>query len=77
LAVSKQAAQRFHAERFNLKTLNEIGIWKEYQIKISKMFASLESLNESEDINGAWENIKEYMKTSAKGSLGLYESRQH
>jgi hypothetical protein len=33
--------------------------------------------NESEDINGAWENISEITKTSAKESLGLYAWKQH
>ena len=51
LAVSKQAAQKFHAERFNLKMLNALGVWKQYQIKISKMLAALENLNDREDIN--------------------------
>ena len=41
------------------------------------MLAALENLNDSEDINRAWENIKGNIKTSAKGSLGLYESKQH
>jgi len=39
--------------------------------KISKKFAALENLNDSEDMNGDWENIKENIKTSAKVSLGL------
>ena len=44
-----------------------ITIWREkYQIKISNKFAALENLNDSEDINGDWENIKENIKTSAK-----------
>jgi hypothetical protein len=29
------------------------------------------------DINGAWEDIKETIKTSAKESLGLYELKQY
>jgi hypothetical protein len=37
----------------------------------------LENLNDSQGINRAWENIKENIKTSAKGSLGLYERKQH
>ena len=41
------------------------------------MFAALENLNVSEDINRAWKNIKENIKTSAKASLGLYELKQH
>jgi hypothetical protein len=39
-------------------------------------FAALENLNDSEDINRAWENIKENIKTSAKGSPGLFELKQ-
>jgi len=37
----------------------------------------LENLCDSEDINRVWENIKEYIKTSAKDSLGLHELKQH
>jgi len=36
-------------------------------------FAALENLNDSKDINRAWENIKDHIKTSAQVSLGLYE----
>ena len=35
-------------------------------------FAALEKLTDSEDINRAWENIKENIKTSDKESLCLY-----
>jgi hypothetical protein len=55
LAVSKQTAQKFEGERFNLRKLNELEVRKLYQIKISKRFAALENLNVSDDINGAWE----------------------
>jgi hypothetical protein len=44
---------------------------------MSNMFAALEKLNVSEDINMAWENIKESVKISATDSLGLYERKQH
>jgi len=37
----------------------------------------LENLNDSQDINRPWENIKENITTSAKDSLGLYEWKQH
>ena len=37
----------------------------------------MENLSDAEDINKAWENIKENIKTSAKESLGLYELKQH
>jgi len=41
------------------------------------MFAALENLNDSKNINRAWENINENIKTLAKESLGLYEWKQH
>jgi len=34
LAVSKQAAQKFDVERFNLRNLSDLEVRKEYQIKI-------------------------------------------
>ena len=37
----------------------------------------MENLNENEDINRAWENIKANIKTSAKESLGVYELKKH
>jgi hypothetical protein len=73
LAVSKQAAQKFDEERFNLKKLSELEVRKQYQLKISNKFAALENLEVSEDINRTWENIKENIKISAQGSLGLHE----
>jgi len=36
LAVSKQAAQKFEGERFNLRKLNELQIKKQCQIEITK-----------------------------------------
>jgi len=41
LAVSKQAAQKFDEERFNLRKLNELEPRKQYQIDITKSFAAL------------------------------------
>jgi hypothetical protein len=64
-------------ERFNLRKLIELEVKKQYQIKISNRFAALENLNESKDIKGVWENIKENIKTSANSSLGLYDLKQH
>jgi len=57
LTVSKQAAQKFDVERFNLRKLSEIEVRKQYQVKVSNSFAALEDLNDSEDLNRAWENI--------------------
>ena len=77
MAVSKQAAQKLDGERFNLRKINEQEFRKQYQTEISNRFAALENLSDSEDINRAWENIKENIKTSAKESLGLHELKQH
>jgi hypothetical protein len=76
LTVIKQAAQKFDAERFNLKQLSELEVRKQHQIKISNRFAALENLIVSEDIRRVWEDIKESIKISAKKSLGLYERKQ-
>jgi len=77
MAVSKQAAQKLDGERFNLRKINEQEFRKQYQTEISNRFAALENLSDSEDINRAWENIKENIKTSAIESLGLHELKQH
>jgi hypothetical protein len=77
LAVSKQAAQTFDGERFNLRKLKELEVKKKYQIEITNRFAALEDLDGDQDINMAWENIKENIKTSAKESIGLHELNQH
>ena len=71
--MNKQAAQRFDGERFNLRNLNELEVRKQYQIEIINRFTALENLSNGEDINRAWENIKENIKTPAKESLGLQE----
>jgi len=59
-------------ERLNLWKLFELEVRKQYQIKITNRFAAFENLNESKDINRAWD-----IKTSTKESLGLYELNQH
>jgi len=63
LAVGKQAAQRFDRQRFNLKKLNELEVRKQYQIEITNRFAAFENLNDDEDVNWTWENIKGNIKT--------------
>jgi hypothetical protein len=46
-------------------------------MEITNRFAALENLGVDEDVNRAWENIKENIKTSAKASLGLRELKRH
>ena len=77
LAGGKQAAQRLDRQRFNLSKLNDLDVRKQYQNVITNRFAALEILNEDEDVNRTWENIKENIKTSAKESLGVHEWKQH
>jgi len=77
LAVGKQAAQRFDTHRFNLRKLNEPEVREQYQIKITNRFATLENLNNDEDVNRTWENIKENIQTPVKESLGLPEFKQN
>jgi hypothetical protein len=50
---------------------------KKSQNEITKRFAGLENLIDDKDINRAWGNIKENMKTSAKESVGVHELKQH
>jgi hypothetical protein len=77
LVVSKQSAQKFDVERFNLRKLNDLESRKRYQTEITKRLAAFEHFYGSKDINRVWENIKENIKILAKGSLGLYELKQH
>ena len=71
MAVSKQTAQEFDRDRFNLRKLNKREVRKQYQIEITNTFAALENLSDDEDINRVWENIKGNIKTSAKESSCL------
>jgi hypothetical protein len=57
---SKESFVRNYEERFNLE------VRKEYQTGITNRSASLGNLSDDEDINRAWENIRENIKTSDK-----------
>jgi hypothetical protein len=61
--------QKSDLERYDLKKLDEVEVKEKYQAEISNRFADLESLDESLDINSAWEMITENIKTSAKDNL--------
>ena len=62
MAISKKAAQNFDGGRFNITKLNQLEFRKHNQIQITNGFAPLEDLNEGEDINRVWENVKENIK---------------
>jgi len=77
LAISKQAAQNFDTEIFNLRKLNELDVRIQYQNEITNRFAALGDLRDCEDVNRACENINKNIQTSAKESLALKELKQH
>jgi hypothetical protein len=77
ISVSKGARQKFDVERFELKKLDDIEVKEKYQGEISNRFAGLESLDESFDINNAWESIRENIKTSAKDNLGYHRLKHN
>jgi hypothetical protein len=58
ISVSKQARQNSDLERFDLKKLDNIEVKVRYQVEISNRFAALESIDESFDINNAWEVLE-------------------
>jgi hypothetical protein len=57
--------------------LNETGGKVKYLVDVSNRFIALEYLNAEVEINSAWENIRENIKTSAKQRLGYYDLRKH
>jgi hypothetical protein len=75
LAVSKRAAQKIDTERFNVKKLNEGDVKEQYQVTIRNKSAALENLEDSGDINRAWDSIGENIRTSAQESLCYCESQ--
>jgi len=77
LSISKQEGKNFDGERFNLRKLSELDVRKQCQIKITNRLAALKSFSDGQDINRAWVNINDNIKTSTKDSPGLHELRQH
>jgi hypothetical protein len=64
-------------QRFDLKNLEDKEVKEKYQVEILNRFAALESLDESFDINKAWEGIRENIKTSAKDNLGHHRLKHN
>jgi hypothetical protein len=54
----KRARQKFDLEKFDLRKLDDLQVMEKYQVEISNRFAALENLDESVNINSAWENIR-------------------
>jgi hypothetical protein len=72
ISVSKRARQELDSERFDLKKLDDVEVKEKYQVDISNRFAPSENLDESLDINNAWESIRENIKTLAKENPGYH-----
>jgi predicted metallo-beta-lactamase superfamily hydrolase len=64
-------------QRFDLKKLYDAEVKKQCQVEITNRFVALENFDDNVDMNRAWENIRENIKTSAKESLGHYELQEH
>jgi predicted CopG family antitoxin len=77
ISVSNRARQKFDVERFDLQKLDDLEVKEKYQVEISNRFTVLESLDESFDINNAWESIRENIKTSAKDNLGYHRLKHN
>jgi hypothetical protein len=68
ISVSIRTRRKLDVERFVLKKFDDVEVKEKYQVEISNRFSDLESLDESFDINNAWESITENIKTSAKST---------
>jgi hypothetical protein len=77
ISVSERAKQKFDSERFDLKKLDDIEVKEKYPVEISNRFAALESLDESCDVNKAWESIRENINASAKDNLGHHRLKHN
>jgi hypothetical protein len=69
--VSERAARKVDTERFNVKKLDEGDVKEQYQVTLRNKFPALENLEDSGDINRAWDNIRENINISAQESLRL------
>jgi hypothetical protein len=73
ISESERARQKFDLEKYDLRNLYDIDVKEKYQVEISNRSAALEILDESLDINSAWESIREIIKTSAKQNLRCHK----
>jgi hypothetical protein len=53
-------------QRSDLRKSNDADVKEQYHVKITNRFAALENFDDNVDMNIAWENITENIKTSAK-----------
>jgi hypothetical protein len=72
ISVRKHARKNFDLEKFHLKKLDYVEVTEKYQVEISNRYEALGSLDESFDINNAWESIRENINNLAKDNLGYH-----
>jgi hypothetical protein len=77
LAVSKRPVNKMDMDRFNLKKLNEWEVMEQYQVTIKTKFSALENLEDTGDINRAWDAIRENIKISGKECIGHCEAKSY
>jgi hypothetical protein len=77
LAVNKQRSQRLDTEWLNLKKLNVVEGKEQFRVEVSNRFVAWEDLSTEDEINSAWETIRENIQISAKESLGYFELKKH
>jgi hypothetical protein len=61
--------------RFNVKKLNEGDVKEQYLVTIRKKFGALDNLEDSGEINRAWDNVRENITICAQESLGYCKSK--
>lgn len=54
LLVSKLVTQKFGVQRFCLRKVNNSEVKEQYEGRISKRFAALESMDDDVDVSRAW-----------------------
>jgi hypothetical protein len=62
-------------ERFNTKKVNEGDVKEQCQVTVVNKFAVLENLDDSGDINRAWENIRANINILTQECPGYCESK--
>jgi hypothetical protein len=77
ISVSKRTRQTFDLQIFDLNKLDDVEVKEKYQMEISSRYVALENLDESLDINGASESIRDIVKTLAKENLGYYKLKHN
>jgi hypothetical protein len=62
-SASERVAEKLDMQRCDLRKLNDAEVKEQYQVKIKNRFAALENFDDNMDMNRAWENIRENIKT--------------